>query len=433
MEKPGILTRIKAACNALSGRYSQLDKDGFPIFGRPCASGVFIDAERALYATTVFACVNLLASVIASIPLKIYKVEPDGDLIPATEHPLYNLFMYKPNEFQTPYDFKLYGVECILLRGGMVSWINQSSNGDPLSIIPLHPDTVIRELDDFGRVLFSGLAQWGPGKFMRFEKMDSSQFLWCNYRTLDGLNPVSPVRYSAEAIGLAITAEERGATTLKNDSTPPLVVSFANAMKEEQLKMNATFWKEAGSGKNYGMPRFVDNGAKIERLSMSNEDAQYIETRRMQKEELCGIFRVPPSMIGDTQRAQGWSTLEQKNSDFLTYTLMPYLVNIEEAISRAFIPPKFWGRIVPMFQTKALTKADIAARTQYYQALHRMGAISPNEIRHEEGYNSRPGGDEYVRESAMVVDSDLDATLTLKRKDDAAKRKTQEPSDGQAA
>lgn len=415
MKKQGFIDRIKTAYNAYNGRFVTLDKDGFPAYSMATSTGLSISADRALYATAVFSCVNLLASIIASMPLKLYNYnEISGDVKEANKNPLYWLLCYMPNRFQTAYDYWLYNMECILLRGGFISWINRSSNGKILSLTALHPDTVTRELTNDGRVLISGIAEWGPNKYLKFDKTPQEQFFWANYRTLDGLNPVSPVKYAAESISLALTAEEHGARTFQNDAVPPMVISMPEKLSPEHLSNLAKMWTVGGTGANYGMPRFMDGGAKLERLKMSNEDAQYLETRRFQKEDICGIFRVPPSMIGDTQRAQGWSTLEQKNSDFLTYTLSPYLTNIEQAIHRSLIPPSEWGKTYPDFDTKVLMRADITARTAYYKGMKEIGVLNPNEIRIEEGYNKRAGGDEYSISANTRSESDNANQVTQK-------------------
>lgn len=412
MAKRTILQRFRAArhaaVNAYTGRFTTLDADGFPVFNTKTATGLSVSADRALYATAVFACVNLLSTVIASIPLKLKRTLEDNDTEDALDDSLYRLLSIKPNPFQTAYSYQQQNLEHILLRGGFVSWVNRV-NGRPVALIPLHPDTIQRELTDDGLILFSGIAQWGPNKYLRFDKVPQTEFYWTNYRTLDGLNPCSPIKYAAESIGLALAAEEHGARLFQNDATPPIVISHPEKLSPEHLLNLAKMWKKGGSGDNYGMPRFIDGGAKLERIQMSNEDAQYFETRRFQREDICGIFRVPPSMIGDTQRAQGWSTLEQKNSDFLTYTLSPYLTNIEQAITFSLISESAWGRVYPQFETQYLMKSDTATRTAYYRDLYNLGAFSPNEIRHREGLNSREGGNEYVRAGSMVIDSDLDS------------------------
>jgi HK97 family phage portal protein len=402
MAKLPFIQRVRAAYNAYTGRFTQLDRDGFPVYSFKSSSGIDISPDRAMYCTAVFACVALLSSCIANIPLKTYQELPNKDIEEAKKNPLYWLLAYQPNRWMTAYDYWLYNVECMLYRGGFISWINRASNGKILQLIPLHPDTVTRELTDTGEMLISGIAQYGPDKHLRFDKSPSSNFFWANYRTLDGLNPVSPIKYMAESIGLALAAEEHGARVFQNDATPPLVVSTAGKLSPEHLVSLAKMWKAGGTGENYGMPRFLDDGAKVEKLRVSNEDAQYMESRRFQREDICGIFRIAPSMISDTARAQGWSTLGQKNSDFLTYTLAPYLTNIEQAANRSLIPESDWGRVYVDYDTKVLMRADISTRTSYYDSMKRNSALTSNEIRIEEGYNRIEGGDDIKEKPAAA-------------------------------
>ena len=154
----GILKRLKAAYNVATGRFTQLDSDGFPLFNFQTSTGYAVGAETALYATAVFSCVNLLASVIASIPLKIYKEDSSGDVSEAKLNPLYWVLSQKPNGWQTAYDYWLYNVECMLLRGGFISWKNVVGSGKVSQLIPLHPDTITRRLSKDGRILFSGAS-----------------------------------------------------------------------------------------------------------------------------------------------------------------------------------------------------------------------------------------------------------------------------------
>ena len=390
-----LVKRLSQAWNIVTGRYSQLDPDGFPVFSSPMISGPVVSPDTAMRESTVYACVDLLSSVIASIPLVIYQ-RKGLDVSEMTTDPLYQLLRYEPNNIQSPYDYWLWNVESILLRGGFISWKIRNSAGKVLRLIPINPDCLTRRTTKTGDLVFSGSFTWGSQSYeLRDEPADS--FFWANYRTFDGINPVSPIRYAAETIGLAITATNHGTSVFQNDATPPLVISYNGKLDPAAMKNLAVMWKAGGSGSNYGMPRVIDGGSKIEKMSMSNEDAQYLETRRFQKEEICGIFRVPPSMIGDTARAQGWSTLEQKNSDFLTYTLSPPMSNIEQSVRRSLIPRQKWDTMFADFDTDHLMKADVAARTRYYESMKRVGALSANEIRMAEGYNRRTdgGGDEY--------------------------------------
>lgn len=405
MQKPGFFSRLKSAYNVFSGRFQQLDKNGWPVFGFPSKTGILVNPETAMRASTVYACVDLLASLIASLPIELYRVEDDGDKFPAKENPLYNLLRFKPNRWQTTYDYWYFNVECLLLRGGFISWKNRIGNKIK-ELIPIHPDTISRTQATDGTVLVSGYAQWGSSNFITFDNEPQDSFFFGNLRTLDGVNPVSPITCAAETVGLALSAQDHGATLFGNDATPPGVITYPTPLSDEAMIRLAKAWKAAGSGNNFGMPRFLDNGSKYEKISMSNEDAQYLETRQFQKEEICSIFRVPSHLVGNVKQAKGWSTLEQQNTEFLTYTLNPYLTNNEQSINRSLLPERDWGKIVPEYLTRSLLKSDVAARTTYYSGLYNMGAISPNEIRHFEGKNSRAGGDEYVRQVNLVIDSE---------------------------
>ena len=386
----------------------QLDSGGWPVFSVPTTTGELVNAETAMRVSTVHACVHLLSSVVASMPCLLHKLEADGDMQLAQNEELYWLLKDQPNNWMTASDYWQYNMECILLRGGFISWKNKVG-GNVRELIPLDPDGLTREIDPAtGKLVFSGTSQYAPGKAFSFNKMSQDEFFFANYRTLDGINPCSPIKYTAETIGLAKTAEKHGASVFKNDATPPAVVTLAEKLSPEHLANLAKMWMKGGSGNKYGMPRFLDGGAKFERIQMSNEDAQYLETRQYQRRDIAAIFGVPPSMVGDTSQSQGWSTLEQKNSDFLTYTLSPYLTNIEHAIKRDLIGRNGRGKFVPNFDEKALLRANISDRSSYYTQMFNLGAINSNEIRHAEGLNSRDGGDEYYITANTKTPEQLD-------------------------
>ena len=127
-----------------------------------------------------------------------------------------------------------------------------------------------------------------------------------------------------------------------------------------------------------------------------------LETRRYQKEEICGIFGVPPHLIGDTAQAKGWSTMEQTMTEFLQLSLTPYLVRIENAVTTRLIPPQMWGKTYAKFNVGGLLRGDTTARTNYYRTLNQIGAMSANEIRAKEDMNAVEGGDEFYVPANMT-------------------------------
>lgn len=404
MAKQSLFSRFKGAYNLITGRYTA-QSDGFPVFSHQTNTGMVVNHETALYSTAVFACVNLIASAISQLPLVLYNIEADKDRIRDTNNPLYKLLLYRPNAWQTPYEYWLFNMECLLLRGGFLSWKNVSSSGQLLGLVPLHPDSVTRKLVN-GKILISGTGYITADTYMQFTDEPQESFFWANYRTTDGINPCSPIKYASESIGLSLTAEAHGARVFKNDATPPLVIKTPNALDANGLKNMAKMWKAGSAGGNYGMPRFIDQGADIVRLSMSNEDAQYIQTRKYQKEDICSIYHVPARMLSISEQSKGWATLEQQNQEFLTYTLAPYLKNIEDAINRSLIPEMKWGKSVADFDVKQLLRADVKAMTEFHRTMYNIGSMSPNEIRQANGLNKREGGDEFVRPANMAIDSE---------------------------
>jgi HK97 family phage portal protein len=369
-----------------------------------------IDAEKALRCNTVYSCVDLLSSKIASIPLILYMTESDGDIWPDDKQKLFKLLRWKPNPWQTAYEYWRHNIECILLRGGFLSWINRV-NGQIVELVPIFDPTSLTRKQDRanGKIYFSGTAMITADNYMRFDNEPQESFFWVNYRTLDGVNPCSVIRYAAEGIGLALTAENHGARVFKNDATPPTVIEIPHQMNIDAMKQMMMMWAEGGKGENYGMPRIIDGGAKLQRLSMSNEDAQYLETRRFQKEEICGLFRVPPSMVGDSTQGKGWSTLEQQDKSFLSYTLEPYLCNVEQSANVNLLAGKDLEKTFVKYRREDLLNLDMNARTQFYHQMLLDSVLNPNEVRKGLGMNKREGGDEYLKSSNMITENQTEA------------------------
>jgi len=364
---------------------------------------MYVTGETAMSVAAVYSCVSLISDVMASIPIDLFNVEEkDGDRELAKDNPLFNLLKYQPNPFQTAFEYWKFNLECLLLRGGYLSYVLKTSGGRPLQLLPIMPDAITRIQDREGNLYFSGTSMIGSNYSLTFDKEPAKNFLWSNYRTIDGVNPVSPITYAALQVGIIKAADLHGARTFKNGARPSGVVSVAGNISEPAADRMSKSWKQNYGGENTGSVAILEGGAKYERVSMSNEDAQYIQTCEFRRSEICGIYRVPPHMIGDTTKAKGWSTLEQQNQDLLNYTFNPYMQNIEQGINRSLIASKDWGAIVPEYDTNIFLKSDIAGRTAYYTAMYNVKAMNPNEIRHAEGLNSRDGGNEYAVVNAIA-------------------------------
>jgi HK97 family phage portal protein len=392
--------------NTVSWQEFFLDDHNFKWPYATTESGEFISADTAMRVTTVFACTRLLSDTIAQIPVKLLNVEEDGDKFQAKSDPLYSVLLYSPNKWQTAFDYWKWNANCLLFRGWFISKIVRSRNGKIVALIPIQPDSVeIKQLAD-GSLVFSGMGLVGSNKTLKIDNLPQKDAFFSVYATMDGLTPMSPIKYNAETIGLASLATKHGARFLKNDATPPIVIQYPNKVDADSLKIMAEYWLKRSGGKNVGTPRVVDHGAKVDKLSISNQDAQYLELRQFQKEEICGIFGVPTHMISDTKQAKGWSTVEQQGIDFVTYTITPWTRRIEQAIRKCLIPRSEWKKKEALFMTNALMRGDARSRVEYYSKLKLNGVINANEIRQLENMNLRTdsSANEYWKPSNYELD-----------------------------
>lgn len=369
--------------------------------------GNIITPEQAKRCTTVFSCVRLLSDTVAQLPLKLKTRLADGDREDATSDPLYKVLLYNPNTWQTAFDYWKWNTECLCYRGWFISLILYSGNGKVNGLLPLHPDTVQIKQNPDGTLSFRGNGAVGPTKTVNMENIQQKDVFFCMYATSDGVSPVSPISFNAQSINLAISASNHGTAFLENDATPPLVIEYPNRVDPEGLEKLAKIWKKKGTGGNYGLPKVVEAGAKVNKLSISNQDAQYLELRQFEKEEICGIFGVPVHMISDTKQSKGWSTVEMQGIEYVTYTMNPWFRRIEQSIVKCLIPRAEWGKKEAKFTVQALLRGDTRSRTAYYQTMRQQGALNANEIRQLEDMNRRqdPNADEYWIPANINIDN----------------------------
>jgi HK97 family phage portal protein len=324
------------------------------------------------------------------------KREEDKSQEVQTDNPLNSLLAYAPNPAMTAFDLWKFNMGSMLLQGIYLNWAMPSTDGRILELHPVNPAMIRKSwINEDGRTVFQLQVKFRDSKGN--EEMSGLREIvggidahYCMYQTSNGADWKSPITSNAESIGLAITAAQHGAKVFKNDATPPMVVTVPGELKEDAAKRLVKSWMDTGSGAKYGLPRILEQGATFDKISMSNEDAQYLETRQFQQEEISGaIFGVPPHLVGNVKQAKGWSTVEQQMKEFVTFSLTPYLVRIEQAVRRDFIPRSDWGSVFGHFNTKAMLRGDIKTRMESYKTLHMLSAISPDEIRTLEDMNPR--------------------------------------------
>lgn len=357
--------------------------------GPGTASGAYVTPDTAMRVSAVYACVRVLADSVAMLPLRLYE---DGGLTSkiAVGNPLDRITNKRPNFLQTPFEFKRFLVGTLALRGNayvqkfMVGSRNQQ-------LIPLHPDRVTPKFDETAmRVVYEYRAKDGSLRVLRQDEV-------MHFRALstDGFMGLSPIAAAAEAIGLAIQTEKHGARLFANAASPSGVLKHPQLLSAEAAKRLKSTFDEAYSGsENSGKTMLLEEGLTWEKVGMTSEEAQFLETRKLQRNEIAMFFGVPPHMIGDIDRGTSWgSGIEQQGIGFVTYTLLPWLTNISQACDRDLLSDREQDQFSYKFVTDELTRADFLTRQQGRQIQANCGVISPNEWRRMEGLNPRNDGE----------------------------------------
>lgn len=351
---------------------------------------------------TVFACVRLLSDCIASLPLKLMRIDNKGNRLLDTTNPLYDVLELRPNSWMDKFTFWKFCINSLLFRGLFVAHIIRDSSGRVVRLIPVKPaniDVESIDLDDSGELRFPITTREGERRIY-----SGRDLFYCFYETLDGVKPVSPLKYARATVDLARKSEEFGIATLRKSAVPPGYYSTDEKLNREAFEV----MREQLASADIGRAPLLDRGIKYNTVSMTAEDMQMLGTRRYQKEEICSFFGVSPHMIGDTAQAKGWSTMEQQNTEFVQYSLTPYLVRIENAIRTRLLDgdPRRYAK----FNIGGLLRGDSAARANYYRTLYTLGALNPNEIREKEDMNGIDGGETYYRQANMTPETTAAAT-----------------------
>jgi HK97 family phage portal protein len=346
--------------------------------GGTSASGIVVNPQTALQAGAVYSCVQVLAQSVAMLPLNLYKKDSAGNKVLANTHPIYSLLHDQPNDFQTSVEFWEMMIAGLCLRGNAYAYINRSKTGRVIEMLPLHPDMVRVEMGNGFKLQYQvtmpdGTFQYfGPGDLLHIRGL-----------TLNGWLGISPIAYARESIGLALATEKFGGQLFRNGAKMGGVLQHPGHLGEESYKRLKASFDESLSGDNAHKTAILEEGMTFEKITMTADDSQFLETRKYQRSEIAAIFRVPPHMIGDLERAT-FSNIEQQSLEFVNFTLMPWLTRIEKAIKRDLLTPQERGQYTAKFNVANLLRGDASARSMYYHNGILDGWMTRNEARQAE-------------------------------------------------
>jgi len=340
-----------------------------------------VNSDSALRHTAVYACVDIITSALASVALNTYKKDEKGNRTLATQHPLYDLLKYGPNNYLTRFDYIRMVFQDVLLRGNHYSQVVKNGKGEIIGLYPLIADNMQVKMLSNGQKVY--IYQTGDKQYAL--KQDEVLHI-LGLPDKSGLVGLNPIEYNRKAIELSMITEQFGINFFKNGANGGGILSTDKILSDEAFERLRREFKEKYQGlTNSGKPIILEDGLKYERISLSNEDSQFLDTRRFQKSEIAALFKVPPYMLGDMSKAT-FNNMEQMMTNFVMNCLMPHAVNFELAVKKYLIRNR---NIYVKFNLNSLMRGDFKTRTEGYRTLINIGAITPNEVRELEEFNAK--------------------------------------------
>ncbi len=368
-------------------------------------SGKSVTERSAMQMTAVYACVRILSESIAGLPVHLYRYQDDGRKEKAVDHTLYRLLHDEPNPEMTSFVFRETLMTHLLLWGNAYSQIIRNGKGEVVALYPLMPNRMTVDRDEHGQLYYSYQMSSSDAPTMKegTVNLKPTDVLHIPGLGFDGLVGYSPIAMAKNAIGMAIACEEYGAKFFANGATPGEILEHPGTVKDPSRvrdSWNATF---GGSG-NANKVAVLEEGMKYTPISISPEQAQFLETRKFQIDEIARIFRVPPHMVGDLDKSS-FSNIEQQSLEFVKYTLEPWIVRWEQSINRALLSETEKTSYFVRFNVDGLLRGDYASRMSGYATARQNGWMSANDIRELENLDRIPeedGGDLYLVNGNMV-------------------------------
>lgn len=366
--------------------------------GGPTVSGKLVTVDTAMQLDTVWACVRLISDTIASMPLKLYQRQGDDTSLLARDHPLYRILYSSPNADMTAMEFWSAVVGGLMLWGNAFAQVIRRGDGAIIALNPLRPDRMsVRRDPDTGSLVYTYSYQ---GARLTLEE---SEILHIKGFCLDGMMGISPISAGRQQLGAAMAAEDAAGSMWKNGLLSQTYIKSPDWLNDEQATRAQEILNNYRGALNAGKTPLLEGGWTVESIGLNPEDMQLLQTRGFNVETICRWFGVAPVMIGRMEKSTAWgSGLEQMNLWFLTYTLQPWLVRIEQAIIRCLLLPAEKASYFPKHNVDALLRADSQARAQLEATQVQNGIKTRNEVREKEGLPPILGADKLTVQAQMI-------------------------------
>ena len=386
----------------------------------PTAAGKNVNERSAMQLTAVYACVRILAEGVAGLPLHLYKCGKNGSREKAVEHPLYFLLHDEPNPEMTSFVFRETLMTHLLLYGNCYCQIIRDGRGQVTALYPLMPNQMSVDRDEKGQLYYTYLRSGEEADTMKKGTvyLMPEDVLHIPALGFDGLVGYSPIAMAKNSIGMGLACEEYGAKFFANGAAPSGVLEHPGTIKDI-TRLRESWNAIYGGSKNAGKVAILEEGMHYSPISISPNEAQFLETRKFQVDEIARIFHVPPHMIGDLERST-FSNIEQQSLEFVKYTLNPWVCRWEQALTKSLLSQREKREYCIKFNVDGLLRGDYQSRMNGYAVGRQNGWMSANDIRELENMDKiseEQGGDLYLVNGNMIKMTD--AATNPREKDSA--------------
>ena len=369
------------------------------------SSGKMVTERSSMQMTAVYSCVRILAEAVAGLPLHMYKYNDSGGKEKALAHPLYFLLHDEPNPEMTSFVFRETLMTHLLLWGNAYAQIIRNGNGEVVALYPLMPNRMSVDRDSQGRLYYQYYRGLDEAKINKdnIVVLSPQDVLHIPGLGFDGIIGYSPIAMAKNAVGMAIACEEYGAKFFANGAAPGGVLEHPGIVKDPERVRESWNSVYQGSGNSHKIA-VLEEGMKYTPIGISPEQAQFLETRKFQINEIARIFRVPPHMVGDLEKSS-FNNIEEMGLEFVQYTLNPWLIRWEQSMVRSLLTNEAKKGYFIKFNVDGLLRGDYESRMRGYAVARQNGWMSANDIRNLETMDQIPkeeGGDVYLVNGNMI-------------------------------
>lgn len=351
------------------------------INGGESESGEYVSEETAMKMAAVYACIRLLSQSVAKLPLHTYTTK-SGKKEREYMHPVAQLLENRPNPYMTPYEFKQTMEMHRQLYGNAYAEIQFGRDGYPKALWILNPalTEIVTDEKNHGKVWYTTVLPDGQAVKLKFENV-----LHIKNIGITGLKGMSPISVARETIGSQMASQKYVSKFYKNGTTAKGVLTVPGVtLKPEAKKIVREEWEKMNTGMtNANRIAILDSGITYQDLTMSQADAQFIETQKLNTTDIARIYNVPPHLIGDLEHAT-FSNIEHQSISFVKNTLQPLLVSWEQAIQYQLFTPTEQKKYYCKYNVDSELRGDSKSRAEYYEIMERIGAYNIDEIRNKE-------------------------------------------------